>query len=60
MSLLGIEGARALADELLDFAGQSLTPFGRRADELRAIAELVRDYGRLRTPSPGAAATTAP
>ena len=47
VALLGIDGARALADELLDFAEASLAPFGRRADGLKAISELVRGYGRL-------------
>jgi len=46
VALLGIDGAAALADELLDFAESSLAPFGRRADPLRSLAETVRDYGR--------------
>ena len=58
VALLGIDGARALADELLTFAEASLAPFGRRADGLKAIGELVRDYGRLG--GPGAAASREP
>ena len=46
VGLLGIDGAAALADELLDFAEASLAPFGRRADPLRGLAERVREYGR--------------
>jgi geranylgeranyl pyrophosphate synthase len=46
VALLGLDGAAALADELLDFATASLAPFGRRAEPLRSLAELVRDYGR--------------
>lgn len=46
VALLGIDGAAALADELLDFAGASLAPFGRKADPLRSLAAAVRDYGR--------------
>ncbi len=46
VKLLGVEGARALADELLEFALASVAPFGRKADVLRALVELVRDHGR--------------
>jgi geranylgeranyl diphosphate synthase type II len=46
VGLLGVDGARALADELLAFAGASLTPFGARAEPLRALAELVAAPGR--------------
>jgi geranylgeranyl pyrophosphate synthase len=46
VSLLGVDGARALADELLAFAIESLTPLGRRADALRALAEFVGAPGR--------------
>lgn len=46
VSLLGVEGARALADELLAFAIDSLEPLGRRADPLRALAEFVAAPGR--------------
>ena len=45
--LLGIAGASALADELLESALASVAPFGRKADVLRALVELVRDHGRL-------------
>lgn len=47
VKLLGVEGAQTLCSELLDFAMESLSPFGRRADSLREIAEIVRTYGRL-------------
>jgi len=39
--LLGVDGARALADELLAFAVDSLAPLGRKADSLRALAAFV-------------------
>ena len=45
--LLGVGGAQTLCSELLDFALESLSPFGRRADSLREIAEIVRTYGRI-------------
>jgi len=41
VSLLGVDGARALAAELLAFAVDSLAPLGRKADALRALAEFV-------------------
>lgn len=41
VKLLGIDGARALAAELLDFAVEALAPFGRKADPLREIAAMV-------------------
>ena len=44
--LLGVDGARQLADELLRFAVESLAPFGRRADGLVALAEFVAAPGR--------------
>ena len=43
VKLLGVEGARALATELLDFAVASLDPLGARAAPLRALAAQVRD-----------------
>jgi geranylgeranyl pyrophosphate synthase len=46
VGLLGVDGARALADELLAFAIASLTPFGAKADPLRALAEQVAAPGR--------------
>jgi geranylgeranyl diphosphate synthase type II len=46
VSLLGVDGARSLADELLAFAIDSLEPLGRRADPLRALAEFVAAPGR--------------
>jgi geranylgeranyl diphosphate synthase type II len=46
VKLLGIEGARTLAAELLDFAVASLAPLGRRAEVLRQLAAFVRDRGR--------------
>lgn len=44
--LLGVDGARTLEAELLDFAVASLTPLGRRAKALRELAEVVRNRGR--------------
>ncbi len=44
VKLLGVEGARALAEELLEFALVSVAPFGRRADVLRTLVELVRGH----------------
>jgi len=46
VGLLGVEGARALAEELIRFAVDSLAPFGRRADSLRTLAETVAASGR--------------
>jgi geranylgeranyl diphosphate synthase type II len=46
VGLLGVDGARALADELLAFAIDSLTPFGAKAEPLRALAEQVAAPGR--------------
>ncbi len=46
VKLLGVEGAQALAAELLEFAVSSLDSLGRRADPLRQIALFVRDRGR--------------
>lgn len=46
VKLLGVDGARALADELLGFAVDSLAPFGARAAALVALAELVAAPGR--------------
>jgi len=43
VKLLGVDGARALAAELLDFAVASLDPLGARAAPLRALAAQVRD-----------------
>jgi geranylgeranyl diphosphate synthase type II len=40
--LLGVDGARALADELLRFAVASLDPLGRKADSLRELAHFVQ------------------
>lgn len=42
VDLCGIEGARRLADELVDAAVAALLPFGKRAAVLRSIAEFVR------------------
>jgi geranylgeranyl diphosphate synthase type II len=44
--LLGVDGARALAGELLDFAVASVAPLGRRAEPLLALAEFVGGPGR--------------
>ncbi len=46
VKLLGIEGARTLAAELIEFAVASLAPLGRRAEVLRQLAAFVRDRGR--------------
>ncbi len=46
VKLLGVDGARALNDELLDFAVASLRGFGRKADPLRALVHVVRDRRR--------------
>jgi geranylgeranyl diphosphate synthase type II len=46
VSLLGVAGARTLADELLDFAVATLEPLGRRADPLRHLAGFVQRRGR--------------
>lgn len=46
VSLLGVSGARALADELLEFALAALAPFGRRAEAMRPLVEMVRGHGR--------------
>jgi geranylgeranyl pyrophosphate synthase len=46
VKLLGIEGARTLAAELLDFAVASLAPLGRRAEVLRQLAAFVGERGR--------------
>lgn len=46
VTLLGVDGARALGDELLAFAIDSLSPLGRKADPLRALAEFVAAPGR--------------
>jgi geranylgeranyl diphosphate synthase type II len=46
VTLLGVEGARTLAAELLGFAVESLAPLGRKADPLRELALFVRHRGR--------------
>lgn len=46
VSLLGVDGAATLADELLDFAAATLEPLGRRADPLRQLAGFVKRRGR--------------
>jgi geranylgeranyl diphosphate synthase type II len=43
VKLLGVDGARALAAELLEFAIQGLAPLGAKADVLKALAVVVRD-----------------
>jgi len=45
VKLLGVEGARTLADELLGFAAASLEPLGRKADPLRELAAFVQTRG---------------
>lgn len=46
VKLLGVDGARQLAGELLDFAVASLGPLGRKADPLRELARYVKNRGR--------------
>jgi geranylgeranyl diphosphate synthase type II len=46
VKLLGLEGARHLEEELLDFAVASLEPLGRRAEPLRQLAIFVRHRER--------------
>jgi geranylgeranyl pyrophosphate synthase len=46
VSLLGVDGAATLADELLDFAAATLEPLGRRAEPLRQLAGFVKRRGR--------------
>jgi len=46
VSLLGVDGAATLADELLDFAFASLDALGRAADPLRQLARFVQRRGR--------------
>jgi geranylgeranyl diphosphate synthase type II len=46
VKLLGVDGAQALAEELLGFAVESLEPLGRKADPLRALAHFVRHRTR--------------
>jgi geranylgeranyl diphosphate synthase type II len=46
VGLLGVDGARALAEELLEFSVASLEPLGSRASTLRALAVMVRDRRR--------------
>jgi geranylgeranyl diphosphate synthase type II len=46
VKLLGVNGAQALAAELLEFAVASLEPLGRKAEPLRQLALFVRDRGR--------------
>ena len=45
VKLLGVAGARSLADELLEFALASVAPFGRKAEVLRALVDFVREHG---------------
>jgi geranylgeranyl diphosphate synthase type II len=46
VGLLGVEGARALAAELLEFAVASLEPLGARAAPLSALAAMVKNRRR--------------
>ncbi|HKY32373.1 MAG TPA: polyprenyl synthetase family protein [Candidatus Polarisedimenticolia bacterium] len=41
VTLCGVQGARALASELVDASIQSLRPFGRRASRLAELARLI-------------------
>lgn len=51
VKLLGVPGARALADELLSFALASVAPFGRKAEVLGALVEFVRSHGAQARPA---------
>lgn len=46
VTLLGVEGARTLAAELLGFAVDSLAPLGRKAEALRDLAGFVESVAR--------------
>jgi geranylgeranyl diphosphate synthase type II len=46
VNLCGIDGARRLADELITASIAALAPFGRRADVLAGLADMVRDRDR--------------
>jgi geranylgeranyl diphosphate synthase type II len=46
VKLLGVEGARTLAAELLGFAVESLAPLGKKAEPLRELARFVELRGR--------------
>lgn len=46
VKLLGVDGAQALAAELLAFAVDGLGPLGAKAEALRALAVVVRDRKR--------------
>ncbi len=46
VKLLGVDGARTLAAELLGFAVDSLAPLGHKADPLRELARFVQHRGR--------------
>ena len=45
VKLLGVEGARTLAAELLGFAVESLVPLGKKAEPLRELARFVELRG---------------
>jgi hypothetical protein len=42
VKLLGVDGARALMGELIEFAVEALAPLGKKAEPLRALAGYVR------------------
>lgn len=46
VNLSGIDGARRLADELIDAAISALEPLGKRGAHLAALAEMVRERDR--------------
>ena len=46
VTLCGIDGARQLVDDLVDTAVDALAPYGRRAQHLAALAEMVRGRDR--------------
>jgi geranylgeranyl diphosphate synthase type II len=46
VNLCGIDGARRLTDELIAASLEALAPFGRRAEILAGLADMVRDRDR--------------
>ena len=46
VNLSGIDGARRIADELIDASLEALRPFGKRAGRLAGLAEMVRERDR--------------
>ena len=46
VNLCGIDGARRLADELISSSIAALAPFGRRAELLAGLADMIRERDR--------------